>query len=270
MPRHYLEASRPLLVIALATVILYASIAVVARDPNDYYNPLIGGVQIYTVWSDGYMICSTGFPAYYYEPPTAPDRPGYYVFGLVTASHCGEKRFLVYQPDTSSPSYYIGYIQIDPGHPRLSDSAFIKTEDSYVSDPTTVSAEVLYYNDVIPILGYVSIDALEPYETYLYKTGRTTGTTYGLYVGVGQFQAEGPFGENIVIEHGIEALYQSDNGDSGGTVFIVDRFDREFYAWVVGIHNGVAVLDYGAIQIEVRVSSPYNDTLADLGVSAYG
>ena len=261
------------LVFLVIATIMSTTIVALSENPQDYYKVLIGGIQIYIDVPDSNdnndLLCSIGFPAYYYVPPTAPDRPGYYVFGFVTASHCGEESFGVYQPDKSNPSFYRGYIKIDPKHPRLTDSAFVKTEISYGTSPTTITDKVLYYNSEIPIIGYVTIDSLEP-TTTIYKTGRTTGTTYGKYVGIDSFILKDYDGENIHIVHSIESLYDCDHGDSGGTVYLVERFGGSIYAWVLGIHNGRTWIRYDSVWVEVGISSPYNDTIADLGVEAYG
>ncbi len=218
------------MVLAVAVVTLGS----LAQDPQGYYEVLIGGIQIYidVPDTDNDLLCSIGFPAYYYVPPPTPDRPGYYVFGFVTASHCGEEPYNVYQPDATNQSYYRGYIQIDPGHPRLTDSAFVKTEVSYDISPTTITDRVLCYGSEIPILGYITVDSLE-LNTIIYKTGRTAGTTYGEYTGIDSFTATDFDGETIHIVRGIKAFYDSAPGDSGGTVYLVERFGGSNYAWVL-------------------------------------
>ena len=266
-----LKTLRASIIILIISALTLQALSVSARSPQDYYEVLIGGIQIYVdvPGSRGDLLCSIGFPAYYYVPPPIPDRPGYYVFGFVTASHCGEELFNVYQPNISDQRYYRGFIDVDPSHPRLTDSAFVMTESSYDASPATVDDKVLCYGTEIPILGYITVDALGP-NTVLYKTGRTTGTTYGLFVGVEAFTAVDFDGETIVIEHGIKALFNVDSGDSGGSVYLVERFAGSNYAWVVGIVNGYHLVRYDAIWVKVAVSSPYNDTIADLGVEAYG
>lgn len=243
-------------------IIVMASI-ILAIGPTDEWWPLIGGIQIYDMNNGN--TCSIGYPAYIYDEYT--DR---YYYGVVTASHCGDLGDDVYQPDSNGR--YIGYFYIDPSLPRNSDSAFILTESSWSSNPTTITDKV--YSDY-SIDKYDYIDGYKSSYTLisgidLYKSGRTTGTTAGklicVYYGVYKWTS------NIWIRNPIIADFYSSYGDSGGTIFVVDtnNWPDSSLVSIVGIVNGWDDYNPCSGKYEyIKIGSPIDSIKNDLGVEGY-
>jgi hypothetical protein len=152
-----------------------------------YYRPLIGGIQILVYIEDPTAVIRRGYCTLGY-----PVERGLFTRGVITAGHCSlfyyspenitYSRIHVYQPRYSYfyPYYYIG----NPSFVNLSaDVMFIPYSN--------ISPVLLFYTGwqlrQVPIADYVPWDTLKflfesgllREDTPIYKTGRSTGSTWG-------------------------------------------------------------------------------------------
>lgn len=117
------------------------------------------GTQVEIVWPDDIVRCSLGLPMYNDIYVTIPISPPFTlhlrVYGVATASHCGDQWDAVYQNEyDTSGANYIGSIAIDGRYGRggevrnstLPDAAFIAVEvklcSDYCPEPDVVSVYI--------------------------------------------------------------------------------------------------------------------------------
>jgi hypothetical protein len=222
-----------------------------------YYRPLIGGIQILVYIEDPTAVIPGGYCTLGY-----PVERGLFTRGIITAGHCSlfyyspwnitYNRIHVYQPDYP---YYIGH----PSFVNLSaDVMFIPYSN--------ISPVLLFYIDwqlrQVPIADYVPWDTLRflfksgllREDTPIYKTGRSTGSTWGYIYDFYDFIiAYGTDWRNqtvIYIAHYIiTADYPSAKGDSGSPVFFFwgDDPRTASEATLIGHHLGGDQNGYASI-----------------------
>ena len=144
------------------------------------------------------------------------------------------------------------------------------SESSYVrpgwSGPVRIKAGVLHYGSQLPVWGPEEPEVGD----WVYKTGRTTGTTLGLVVGV-DFYVYGFCG---IMYDQCAAIMGSGHEDSGAPVYSVDWEDMvpQLYATVES--SGIKVADlkgvlFAGISVEgtwYSIFSPIGLVLDDLDV----
>ena len=218
---------------------------------DDRYRPLRMGTLIEIVQRDAPVAaCSLGIPAYYdyYLSPDEHVR----VYGVITASHCGDTYDSVYQNVTSSQNY-IGYVEIDGRicsccgflcirDESLPDAAFVAVETEYCGlscdGPNVVSAS-LQHGFMVRNLNAKISSCQDLYQIYneekiVFKGGARTGLTWGLLSALnGDVCIYNPFLGHIFL-----ADFPTDKGDSGGIVYTVDYINRSVKYIVLGIVVG--------------------------------
>lgn len=174
-----------LFIIALFVMtLIFLTLFLTAQNGVEYtrlrYRPLIGGIQIWSTIRYNqslivYTNCTIGYTVI--ENSTGS-------VGVISAGHCSE--FLtvpnvdIYQPDNSLSNNYIGGPTFTN---RSSDMLFIPYGNSV--------SYILYYDNYTGNAYQVSVIDIVKYNSVyyttnimggqlpIYKTGRTTGTTYG-------------------------------------------------------------------------------------------
>jgi hypothetical protein len=280
---------------AMLVFLIYGS-SIVYAQANAYpgydnrYDPLIGGVQIEITgasgWWGGRWNCSIAFPV------TIKGAPSFLNRGVITAGHCIHVDWwwggdFVDQP-RKGPwwdwSNFIGqgtrttYPHGQRGVGFYLDAALINlvTCGRYGCFPTRNIApfifengEVYYMydtrdaNGMVGILNYILPSYDMEKRIIAYKSGRTTGLTYGLIISIDSIRR---YGDGNVIHDVIEisrcgdfpyreCYYNrriSDYGDSGSPVYI----RTPIYSYRI---DGFRVYHYGATVIGILIGTPADD-----------
>jgi len=262
-----------------AIILLFTLLIIVTQTPftiaggylggveytRQYYRPLTGGIQILAYIEDSTAVIPGGYCTLGY-----PVEDGLFIRGVITAGHCSlfyyspgnitYNRIHVYQPEYP---YYIGH----PSFVNLSaDVMFIPYSD--------ISPVLLFYTGLqlrqVPIADYVPWDTLKflfesgllREDTPIYKTGRSTGSTWGYiysFYTYGIASARDWRNQSVIyiMHYTIAADYPSAGGDSGSPVFffwgdnpctaeatlIGHHYGRASgYAWVISVS---AVIESG-------------------------
>ena len=231
---------------------------------DDVYRPLIGGIQMQYVSFFSVAICSLAFPVDFSNKK-----------GFVTAGHCGDEWWpnKVYQPYSVSASLpwrnVIGNIVRDSPDTGESivDAAIIQLDPSGIPGPVDYSPFIfenraeLNQSHLKDSSGKVGIfDYQYPterdigYPTVFYKSGRTTGVTWGILVNINRECFDNPYGTFCVNPVMVLAKYfneeriiyegpMADSGDSGGVVY--KRF--LYYSELGGRIRQYAAIVYGIV-----------------------
>lgn len=206
-----------------AFAVSVSPLPVVSSDLTDRIRPMHGSLRFEYVQDGDYARCTIGFIAH---------RSG--VLGMVSASHCSDRRGLIDSPYLQQDDYGWGMFNVVaqetvdppnltsyPGCPsgkvcRYSDAAFSqivnnqqvakKIARTAVPNSTSISAVYNVVGTYNPIAG-----------NGIYKTGITTGTTYGTVADTCVDTAV--FGNNVYLFCQGLVTAASDEGDSGGPVF---------------------------------------------------
>jgi hypothetical protein len=259
-----------ILVAMLAFLIYGSSIVYVQAQYPGYdkpYNPLIGGIQIQISTYGGMMggYCSLAFPVKFKEGSQNKD-------SFITAGHCiniEEGRNYVHQPNISGVFWWNNLIGIGirnayphgGGNTDL-DGALIRIYEicerfgCYTS--RSIAGFIFENGDYLPfflldsnkkvgITGYITpTKEMERNTTIVYKSGKTTGVTYGKIIRI-DYRWEGPttVEPTILITRCPDLCYYygdiARGGDSGGVVYI-----RHLILWIgFGMHH------YGAIVLGI-------------------
>ncbi len=178
------------------------------RNVTAFHNPVYGGIQI----AFGQYLCTLGFNG------TAN---GQSIF--VTNSHCTSTYFgydggPIYQP-TNTPANLIGYEVADnPGPVRSADAAYIAHNGSrgvsqgIIAQTPWPSGGSFYLNELTPYTVVARTYGSAPVGTWIDKTGRTTGSTYGQVT-----QSCVTIG-NLVCQE-VSTVFSA-GGDSGSPIYI--------------------------------------------------
>jgi hypothetical protein len=280
--------------VAMLAFLIYGSSIIYAqanayRGYDNRYDPLIGGVQIEITgasWGSGRWNCSIAFPVTIKGSPSPLNR------GVITAGHCIHVDWwwggdYVDQP-RKGPwwdwSNFIGrgtrttYPHGQSGVGFYLDAALIRlvTCGYYGCFPTRNIAPFIfengevYYtydtrdaNGMVGILNYILPSYDMEKRTIAYKSGRTTGLTYGLIISIDSIRR---YGDGNVIHDVIEisrcgdfpyreCYYNgriSDYGDSGSPVYI----RTPIYSYRI---DGFRVYHYGATVIGILIGTPADD-----------
>jgi len=287
--------AKTIILVAMLVFLVYGSgiIYIQAQYPgyDKPYNPLIGGIQIqistYGGMRGGY--CSLAFPVKFKEGSQIKD-------GFITAGHCiniEEGRNYVHQPNISSDFWWNNLIGIGirnayphgGGNSDL-DGALIRiyeicerfgcypvrlTEAKIFENGTYFPGDLKDYNNKVGILGYFRPYKIWENNTIIYKSGRTTGLTYGLLTKIDRRVV---LPNNVIIEPALEISRCPNNqcyydrpivagGDSGGVAYRRNvgyiRYPSgfEYVAWVVGINSagttdGVFLYASWAVKVKER------------------
>jgi hypothetical protein len=263
---------KTIILVAMLIFLVYGISIVYAQNAypgyDKPYNPLIGGIQIVIVRveKDGYTyakaIASLAFPVKFIEY-------GIERLGFITAGHAievgGGGRDKVYQPTWASNNYIGIGIRIsfpyNGGNSDL-DAALIRLEnrgyEAFIFENGTYYRQGDYpdRNNRVGITGHITPTKDMEKTRIVYKSGRTTGVTYGRIEKIDYNFTPRP---NIAIYPTILITRCPDNqcyyngritdfGDSGGVVYIrydiySERIDGfrvyDYGARVIGIVNGV-------------------------------
>jgi hypothetical protein len=270
---------KTIILVAMLIFLVYGSsmIYIQAQYPgyDQPYNPLIGGIQIEISTSAGVYVgtCSLAFPVQFIESTQTKN-------GFITAGHCvkiEEGKHHVHQPRIGSNfwDYYIGYA-IRNAYPHGGgksdlDGALINLEicEWFGCYPSRSIAGFIYENgryyreDDYPdrnnkagITGYLTPTKNMENNVIVYKSGRTTGLTYGLIIRIDYNWTPssniGIYPTILISRCPTNQCYYNDRiadgGDSGGVVYIryviySERIDGfrvyDYGARVIGIVNGV-------------------------------
>jgi hypothetical protein len=289
---------KTIILVAMLIFLVYSSsiVYVQAQYPgyDKPYNPLIGGIQIQISTYGGMTgsFCSLAFPVKFKEGTQTKD-------GFITAGHCiriEEGRNYVHQPNISSDFWWNNLIGIGirnaypyGGGITDLDGALIRiyevcerfgcyparlTEAKIFENGIYYPGDSEDYNNKVGILGYLRLYKGWENNTIIYKSGRTTGLTYGLLTRV---YAKIAHPNNVIIDPVLQisrcpnnlCYYNSpiaDGGDSGGVAYFrVPGYlhpapaGHEYMAWVVGISSAVSedrVFLYASWAVKVKERWP--------------
>jgi hypothetical protein len=260
------------ILVVILVFLIYASSLVYNQYAGyaNKYRPLIGGIQIEITKAEWYGpgaskgFCSLAFPVTFAENNGQTGR-----LGFITAGHCIETANggdYVDQP-TKGSWFWENYIgrgirtswPYGGGSSDL-DAALIRLENlglhAFIFENGIYRQfDMPDRNNRVGITEYLTPSNLMV-GTIVYKSGRTTGLTYGQIIDInGEWR---PPNTNIVIKPVIiitrcpkgQCFYNdrpiSDRGDSGGVWYIrypiyayrFDLYRLEYGAKVIGIHNG--------------------------------
>ncbi|MCZ7400219.1 MAG: S1 family peptidase [Candidatus Methanoperedens sp.] len=174
---------------------------------QDYYRPVIGGVQVVNGASGG--IGTLGF--------AAQDTNGNK--GYVVANHFAPiVGTVVYQPDTSQSGYQAG--TVSKVGTNTADAAFVPYNN--------VEASIHIGGGVrVPVKGFI-----DPFiGMQVFKSGRTTGVNGGTVTSFGEVYWNG-----YHLYDQAFATYYTEGGDSGAPVWYLDANSNRFIA---GINAGI-------------------------------
>lgn len=199
---------------------------------SSYWRPVIGGIQVQAEKSSGTYSATLGF--------AAEDSGG--TKGYVVAGHFGDSTGLqIWQPYTSWWQLWYKAGKVNAIGGTYADASWVPYSNVeatiYITDDD-ITGPVKSYTD--PVVGW-----------YVYKSGITTGLTYGQVKGKRTAMSHPTFG---TLYDQYYATYSSAGGDSGSPVYHIDSGDRE----IVGIHWG-STSSY-------TYFSPVSGVQTDLGV----
>jgi hypothetical protein len=270
--------AKTIILVAMLVFLIYGSsiVYVQAQYPgyDQKFDKLIGGVQIEISTSSGVSagFCSLAFPVKF-QGGLRTDN------GFITAGHCvniKENKYYIHQPKIGESFWtnIIGYASRNAyphgGGKSDLDGALINLEICFwgTCSPTRpiegfIFENGIYYqpgdypdsNNKVGITGYITPTKDMEKRTIIYKSGRTTGVTYGR---IEQINYNWTPSSNIAIYPTIRITRCPDNqcyyndrlsapGDSGGVWYIryliynerIDSYRIYHYgAKVIGIHNG--------------------------------
>jgi hypothetical protein len=263
-----------IILVAMLAFLIYGStmIYIQAQYPgyDQPYDPLIGGIQIQISTSAGVYVtgCSLAFPVQFREGTQTKN-------GFITAGHCvkiEEGKHHIHQPRIANRTWdnYIGYTIRNAfphggGNTDL-DGAIIKLKicEWFGCYPSISIAGFIFENsDYLPfylrdsnkkvgITGYIiPTKEMERNTTIVYKSGKTTGVTYGKIIRI-DYRWEGPttVEPTILITRCPDLCYYygdiARGGDSGGVVYIrhlifwIEFRMYHYGAKVLGIANGAS------------------------------
>jgi hypothetical protein len=270
---------KTIILAAMLVFLIYGSsiVYVQAQYPgyDQKFDKLIGGVQIEISTSSGVSagFCSLAFPVKF-QGGLRTDN------GFITAGHCvniKEDKYYIHQPKIGKSFWtnIIGYASRNAyphgGGKSDLDGALINLEICFwgTCSPTRpiegfIFENGIYYqpgdypdsNNKVGITGYITPTKDMENRTIVYKSGRTTGVTYGLIIKIDYNWTPssniGIYPTILISRCPTNQCYYNDRiadgGDSGGVVYIryviySERIDGfrvyDYGARVIGIVNGV-------------------------------
>jgi hypothetical protein len=174
---------------------------------DNYYRPIIGGMQVQAVKSDSTYVATIGFAV-----EKSDGTKGY-----VVAKHFGSSVGLQMWQPTHATGNEAGEVSELGGH--HADASFVPYDD--------VEATIHLGNSYTkPVKGYT--DPVVDWKVY--KSGRTTGITGGYVEGIHEVVTQSGY----TYYDQAKATYADAGGDSGAPVYYLDGSDRK----IVGIHWG--------------------------------
>lgn len=218
------------LIITIATLVIM-SIAYAIRNgvqyTQQYYRPIIGGIQIQLVSPQFLGTCSIG---YVVRDPNGN-------LGFITAGHCSNfaRNWSVYQPAATNNTYYVDtvtWVAPQPGY----DVEFIQYSnvDAKVLYATNSTARYLYVLGGLAYYSEIDRQVKSGERIPVNKTGRSTGTTGGV---IYHAERSCSYGFGYYIYYCLYTTLYSEPGDSGSPVFKTVYWyntNIPFAAYIVG------------------------------------
>jgi|GEM_PF-2447355 len=272
-----IRSIKPYIIGILLIIAITAPLIVQASYEEYYrarYRPLRAGTQIQVAWPSATANCSIGFPAYYdyYPSPDMHIR----VYGIITASHCGNVGDEVYQ-NIVGENNYIGYFEKDGRWGRggelrdssASDSAFVSIGSEYCSpycSPPSIFSNYIQHGGGLILLNSIVNNQNELMNVYtshyvIYKGGGRTGLTSGYIMSCNGvvYRNDPIYGQIFYLSN------NADHGDSGGIVYYRVGIGRD----IENIGLGIVSARPSSGHCGYLLAVPVYHATDDLGVTVY-
>jgi hypothetical protein len=300
----FVRRTKIIILMITLVVLIYDSSMIFAQNAypgyDQPYRPLIGGIQIEITKAEWYGpsyskgFCSLAFPVSFTENNSGK-------LGFITAGHCIETDNggdYVDQPYKGSWWDWSNFIgrgirsswPYGGGNSDL-DGALIRLENTgyeafiYENGTHYFGSDREDRNHKVGITGYITPTKDMERKTIVYKSGRTTGITYGR---IEQIDYKWYPTSNIEISPTIRITRCPDNqycfyndyisyyGDSGGVWYIryviySERIDvyrvYDYGAKIIGIHNGKPDYDKAFVEAVASWATKVSEKWSDLKIS---